>query len=286
MRIFYWQYRAFLQAGVLAFVAYLAWQGWTYLGPRKPEVGPLRQQVADQVIEQVTEDIRRVRQAAPNLGTTALLHLVNDPSDYVTDRLRAQIEQNGVLNLLDRTFWEKVRNLLRLSHTSYGNLETALQQGRKLKADTVLFGSVGRFESGAADAVIDLELTLARTSDGAVLLTKRYGKEMTVGLLSQPFVQEQVQALRPAQRFLAWVVIVLMLPIFTIGFIRAMVRKESNKVNAFTLGTYTAVDALLAYILLGAALTGWFSVLLFLIAVGAAFAYNYTIMSFALKLET
>jgi FtsH-binding integral membrane protein len=94
-----------------------------------------------------------------------------------------------------------------------------------------------------------------------------------------------MQSIRPAQRFLSWVVIVLLLPVFTIAFIRAMVRKESNRVNAFTLSVYTAVDALRAYLLLGAALTGWFSVLLFIIAVGAALAYNFYIMNFALRLE-
>lgn len=45
-----WQYRAFIQAGTLAFAGYLAWLGWVHLGPRKPEVGPLRKQVADQIV--------------------------------------------------------------------------------------------------------------------------------------------------------------------------------------------------------------------------------------------
>ncbi len=46
----------------------------------------------------------------------------------------------------------------------------------------------------------------------------------------------------------------LLLPVFTIAFIRTMVRKDSNKTNAFVLGIYTVADALLAWLLIGAAI--------------------------------
>jgi len=73
--------------------------------------------------------------------------------------------------------------------------------------------------------------------------------------------------------------------VFTISFIRAMVRKESNRANGFTLGIYTGADALLAYLLLGAGVSSVFSALLFALVVGIAFAYNVFIMTFALKME-
>ncbi len=278
-----WQWRAFTSIGSVSLAMWLFWLGWTHLGPRKPDVGPLRQQVAEQVIPQAVEDIRLGRQ---EVRSAALLHLANDPSDFVTDRLRAAIEAAGVLDLRDRTFTAKVRNVLRLRHPAYGDLESALARAKSLGVDAVLFGRVERFESSPKGAQFDLDLTLATVANGQVVFTKRYSKDMATGLLSHPAVQEQMRAVRPSQRFLAWVVIVLLLPVFTIAFIRAMVRKESNRVNAFTLTVYTVVDTLLAYLLLGAALTGWLSVLLFIIAVGAALAYNYKVMNFALKLET
>ena len=77
----------------------------------------------------------------------------------------------------------------------------------------------------------------------------------------------------------------MLLPVFTIAFIRTMVRKGSNKTNAFVLAIYTLVDALLAWLLVGAALTSWFPVVVFIIAVAVAFLYNVRIMSFAVKLE-
>jgi FtsH-binding integral membrane protein len=103
--------------------------------------------------------------------------------------------------------------------------------------------------------------------------------------LNPAVVKDSVHELGGVQRFLGWLVLVLLLPVFTISFIRAMVRKESNRANAFTLAIYTGVDALLAFLLLGASFASWLAVLLFLVVVGVAFAYNVFIMSFALKLE-
>jgi len=69
--------------------------------------------------------------------------------------------------------------------------------------------------------------------------------------------------------------------VFSIGFIRTMVRKESNRSNAFVLILYTLVDAVLAYLLVGAALLHWVAVTVFIVAVAAALAYNVRIMTFA-----
>ena len=87
------------------------------------------------------------------------------------------------------------------------------------------------------------------------------------------------------KRFLAWSLIVLLLPVFTIGFIRGMVRRESNAANAVTLAIYTGVDAILAYLLLVRGLSAWGPVLAWLGAVGAASLYNLYVMSFAVRLE-
>lgn len=279
----HWQWKAFSSIGSIGLALWLFGLGWVHLGPRKPEVGPMRRQVAEQVVPQAVEDIRLGRQ---EVRGAALLHLSNDPSDFVTDLLRDSIEKAGVLDLPDRSFLEKARNLLRLRQPFYDDLDSAVARGKSLGAAAVLFGRVERFESGPKGAQFDLDLTLASVDDGKVVFTKRYSRDIAPGLFSNPVVQEQMQAIKPARRFLGWVVIVLLLPVFSIAFIRAMVRKESNRVNAFTLTVYTVVDALLAYLLLGAALTGWLSVLLFIVAVGAALAYNFRVMNFALRLET
>jgi hypothetical protein len=79
---------------------------------------------------------------------------------------------------------------------------------------------------------------------------------------------------------------VLLLPVLTINFLRAICRRQSNRANALALAGYTLVDALLAWLLVGAGLSSGWTVAVFIIAVAAAFAYNVRMMTFAVKLET
>ena len=78
----------------------------------------------------------------------------------------------------------------------------------------------------------------------------------------------------------------LLLPVFSIGFIRSMVSKNSNSTNAFVLGVYTLADGLLAWLMVGASVTSMWTGLILLAAIAIALAYNVRIMTFALKLET
>ena len=78
---------------------------------------------------------------------------------------------------------------------------------------------------------------------------------------------------------------VLLLPVMTISFIRTMVAKRSNRVNAFTLGVYTAIDMILAYFMVGASLETAVSAVLFTGASLLSLIYNMTVMNYAVKLE-
>ena len=103
--------------GTVALGLYLAWEAWGTLGPHKPEVSPTRARLADQLIPTVLEDLRLARQ---DVQSVALLHLENDPSDTLTHKLRAAIEQSGVFDLRDRTLGEKLRDTFRLRHPATG----------------------------------------------------------------------------------------------------------------------------------------------------------------------
>ncbi len=79
---------------------------------------------------------------------------------------------------------------------------------------------------------------------------------------------------------------VLLLPVVSITFIRAMVGRQSNLANGFTLVLYTLIDGLLAYLLLGSRLTTWIGALVYLGLVAVGFGYNLWIMSMAVKLDS
>ena len=87
-------------------------------------------------------------------------------------------------------------------------------------------------------------------------------------------------------RLLIFILVVLLLPILTISFLRTMVAKRSNKINAFVLGVYTMIGAILAFFMIGAIFLSILSVILFLTATLIAFFYNAYLMCVALKLES
>jgi hypothetical protein len=162
--------------GTLALVGYIAWAGWENLGPSKPEIGPIRKDLADRIIPNIVEDIRNAR---GDIREAVLLHFANDPTDYFTDALRRAIEQGGTLDLRDRAVSEKLRNMLNLRHPSYPSMLVAIEHGRDLNTRGVLYGEIRSFESYRGGATIDVEVNLADISTGQNVFSKRYAVETT-----------------------------------------------------------------------------------------------------------
>ncbi len=270
------------RVGVIALIGYITWIGWQNLGPRKPEIGPIRQELADKTIPEIVADIRTSK---GDLRDATLLHFKNDSTDYFTEKLRDVIEQTGVLELHDTTVMYKARHLLNLRHPAYATAGNAVANGRARGSQSVLYGVIHAFESFPGGSKIDVEVHLTDVATEQSVFTKRYGIEAPPTSAATAAVQEAAQSFPWFQRLFGWLIAVLLLPVFTIAFIRTMVRKGSNGTNAFVLGVYTLTDTLLAWLLVGAALNSWFPVMVFIVAVVAAFLYNVRIMTFALRLE-
>jgi len=277
-----WPFIWLSKIGAIGLVVYIISLGWQNLGPRKPGLSAVRMELANEIISNVVEDIRISR---GDIHQSVILHFGNDPSDYFTNKLREVLEQRGTLNLGDRTIWEKTRNILNLRHPTYPSVEEALARGRDLDAQGVLFGAIEAFESYPGGSLIDVQVNLADVSTGEIIFSKQYTRNASpTGALSA-VVRNATASFPWFKRFLYWVIIVLLLPVFTIGFIRTMVQKKSNRSNAFVLSVYTLIDALFAWLLVGAALNSWFIVVIFIMATAVAFLYNVRIMSFVVRLE-
>lgn len=269
--------------GTVGLIGYLGWEGWKRVGPRRPELNAVRRQLADAVIPEVVE---AVREARAGVRSAVSLHLVNDPTDYLTDGLRRELELTGILHLNDLTLGEKLRRALSLPVRTTAQLPEALDEARSRGAQAVLFGAVQTFESVGSGGVLDLELTLAELGRGTVLFHRRFVRDTSKDVPGLAAIEDGVARVGGPQRLVAWVAAVLLLPVFTVGFIRTMVRRGSNRANGMTLGLYTLIDLLLAYVLVGASFASWTAAILFLLLGAAAFAYNVLIMSHVLRLET
>ena len=84
---------------------------------------------------------------------------------------------------------------------------------------------------------------------------------------------------------LVCILAILMLPVATISFMRTMVSKRSNRVNAFTLGIYTAIDFILSYFVVGPKFDTTVKTVAFIGMGIFSLMYNFMVMNYALKLE-
>ena len=275
----------FSKFGTVLLAGYLFWLGWANLGPRKPEIGAVRQELADQAIAEVVENVRQNRGETQDV---VLIHFVNDSTDYFTKQLRSVIEQHGVLILRDWTFAEKLRDKCNLEQPSCATINKAVNIARSRRAGQVLFGKLTVFESYADGANIEVEYTLADCTSGNAIYSGTYTNDVSGSMLASMVpaaLEEAIKNTPWLRRILGWLIIVLLLPVFTVSFIRGMVAERSNKTNAFVLSIYTLADALLAWLLAGAAVTSGLSTLVLVLAVATAVAYNIRIMTLAVRLE-
>ncbi len=162
--------------------------------------------------------------------------------------------------------------------------------------DAVLWGKVDRLENERGGTTIIGDYELYDLKRDRVAYTGRMRESTVPGRFDpkrnsgvEDYVIGEAERLASGTpwhiRFLWFIVVMLLLPVVTISFIRTMVAKKSNGVNAFVLGVYTVVDLILAFFMVGGSLSSFFAVVVFLLAGVLAFLYNVKIMTFAVRLE-
>lgn len=278
--------------GMPLFIGYVCYMGWINLGPRKPVPDVARMKAADHAVEKIVDVIQQNRGA---IRSAALCHFANDTSDYFSRKLRERIEMSNIIDLTDVDFGEKLRTILNLRNRGALTLQAALDAASGECVDGVLWGSLDRFESVRGEAMLTGEWQLVDKASGAMVcgghIKETTGSSNLVyaASVSGRFSDEVEIAASTVSwhmRLLGFVLIVLLLPVVTISFIRTMVVKRSNRVNAFVLGVYTVIDMIFAFFLIGGTFGSFASVAVFLGASMLAFFYNVSLMSFALRLET
>ncbi len=271
---------------LLVLSAVIAGKVWQRYGPKKPVLTAVQKDLVERWMPEVLADLKEKR--GTNLSVI-ILHLANDPSDYLTDTLRAEVQRTGYLTVNPKTLSavimtadEELQRALNLEVTSPDSLDKACARARGMGAPLVLFGKVHRLEGTAVEARLEVELCLAEIGARTVLHQKRYAVEWKPAVVEAAVLRDALARLSPAERFLAWGVCVLILPVVLLPVVRSVVRRKSNESNALLLGTLTAVDAVSAYLLLGAGVGSYLGVGLLLFLTLLAFTYNMRIMVFAL----
>ena len=275
-------FRWLVGLGIALLLVPSGWRLYNTVAPHKQEVGFLREQVADDAcklaanaIHNINTDVRRI----------TILPFANDPSGYVTKSLRAELEKRGKFELLDKSLFEKLSRELGLRQEGYKTLKDAVRAGNRIGVEGIIFGEVNLFEQDEKKAKIDLDIRFVDLVKDRVLYSSKFLQEFKGSVLSTRYVSAKLRDVSVAERLVVWVLAVVLIPLITISFGRAMVRKKSNRANAVALGIYSLINILFIILLFSTGLTRWWTVLLLLGAILLAFAYNVAYFTFLTRLE-
>ena len=319
-------FNSLLLVGAVCLAAFLVLGAWRHFGPQKLPVSELREEIADIVVQQVMRDLRKNRQDIKSvmvlplkcdfsghvtdrlrsvIADSGVLHLVDRP---LNEKLRhtLRLELNGVKNLAEALNASRGGRAEAVLFGSVEIFESFENKGR-LKMDIYLA------RLGTAEIVFerpyDSELShdLLRAS-GFSPTTEAREKEPSESALSRHSRSQPSAGVEPSvaihspvgpashsayrlasadqsgflRPLLGWLTATFLLPMVTFQFLRSTVNQRCNGANARVLMLLLVLDMLLAAFLIGLHSTAW----VWFGLAAAALAYNFWVMSFALKLES
>ena len=257
---------------------------WWWLGPEKPSCDSARQLAARSAIAQVAERIRTER---GDIRRAAVLHIANDPSDYVTLSLRSRLAEGGLLDLDGTPPSEKIRNLLNLRNEGQFDVEKAIEYGKGHGLDAVVTGVLDEFETVKGKAVLKGQLKFVRISKGDVVDIP-FSDDASGGgsaaeiakAVASGAAGEETASLSLTTRILLLSLSIFLLPILAFPFLKMAMSKDSNVAAATALVILLAIDGFIISAALGT--SGTFCGLsVFLIVFAAAFGYDLFMLSYA-----
>ena len=257
---------------------------WWWLGPEKPSCDSSRRLAAKTAIAQAAERIRAER---GEIRRAAVLHLVNDPTDFVTLSLRERLMEGGLLDLDGTPPSEKIRNVLNLRNEGLFDVEKAFAYGRDHGLDAVIIGTLDEFETVkgkailkgqlkfvrvAKDDVVDIPLSDAASGGGVAAEVK---KAMEDGLSGK-----EAPTMSLTTRIFLMVLCIAILPVLAFPVLKRVMGRNSNVAAATVLVVLLAIDGFVISAFLGTSGT-YCGLAVFLISLAAAFGFDLFMLSYA-----
>ena len=255
---------------------------WWWLGPEKPSCDSARQLAARSAIAQAAE---RIRSEKGDIKRAAVLHLVNDPSDYMTLSLRAKLMEGGLLDLDGTPPSEKIRNLLNLRNEGVFDVEKAIEYGKSQGLDAVIIGVLDEFETVKGKAILKGQLKFVRIAKGDVVDIPLSDEASGGGSAAEVVTvitpgNDAPPSISLTTRVLILATVVFILPILAFPFLKMAMCRNSNVVAATALVALLVVDGFVISAALGTSGT-FCGLAVFLVVVAAAFGYDLFMLSYA-----
>ena len=252
----------------------LAYMAWPSSGSSDIEPDKKLGKMANASVERIVIEIQQNRGAARHV---VLPRFANDSLGVFTMALRNKLKSSGVLDVAEESIKDSVLGKMNVRPEECANRDQALAIGRNEKSAYVLWGVLDRFEATRESAVL---------AGRYQLLDVQSGQAVCEGNIVEGDADEPHTATSYSPKgVIVFALTVFLFPIITIAFLRKMVAKRSNGVNAFLLCVYTGIDAMIWHSAVGLQLATVFAAVVFLAIILGCLVYNAYIMSFALKFE-
>jgi hypothetical protein len=257
---------------------------WWWLGPEKPTCDSTRKLAAKSAIAQAAGRIRAER---GEIRRAAVLHLANDPTDFVTLELRDQLKEGGMLDLDGTPSMEKIRNLLNMRNAGTFDVEKAVAYGKDNGLDAVVVRNLDEFETVNGKAVLKGQLKFIRVAKGDVVdiplsdtasgggITEEVKKTMENDLAGK-----ETASVSLTTRVFLMALCIAILPVLAFPILKRVMGRNSNAATAIALVVLLALDGLIISAALGTSGT-FCGLAVFIVVFAAAFGFDLFMLSYA-----
>lgn len=213
-----------------------------------------------------------VGDALPPSQTRAVFaNLDHDDFALVSGPVRNALWQSGRFDLVSRGFLERLRDRIgwTIPHWTPGPAVACYAQSRH--AALAIEGSVQEL-TAAPTATLKAHLDIVRPATGEIVASRDFTLQpkAPLGALDRRLAE----AVPPHLGILAWVAVVLLLPLAVYPFARDLLLDGSNGVILLVLLALVAIDVASAYLLYVGHVGGWMGSVLTLVIFGACFGLN------------
>ena len=209
------------------------------------------------------------------------LLLAGNPKNRVTYVIKKTLEKTGEIEVLEPKFTEdageSVKDWFLSEVRKIVKPEEAKILAERSRADAILFTEVETFDDkdDATLLVIDYELQETGTGKSS---TGSVEGSLDKSVFSITYLRLWMWSSSRWTRVLIWFLVAIFAPLITYKLAWAVLARERNDYNAMLVAGYTAVDALLAWILLGFTMSGFVAFSLFVLALIGSGTWNFLIL--------
>jgi hypothetical protein len=241
-------------------------------GPRSRKVDTLRRVLADRVLDEVIGDIERRVVRHEIRKRLAVLDFAGERGRTIADLLRKRLGRKGMLVEARKSALKKAVEAAGFSGTTDSSREAG-RVAKDLGADAAIFGTVEEFSRTGSEGAVRLEIAVAAADSGEEIMRQEYARVWPDGLL------DTVASVGTGWRLLIWLGLAAVLPFAAYPIARGALDRESNPLTFFLLSAMTALDVIVALLLLGFSVRTVWAAMLVVAAFGAAAAYNYVVLN-------